>query len=1060
MATTLALMLNGQQSDTTTSSSPLNQNDESLKEIKDEADSINVVVGKQKPRPSSAINLSSIFNTPVDVHNLSNQSFNQNESILDSDDRTNDSVEIGSDDQLQPPRLNGFLSALQNRQKMSIFSGTDSSQSLDSFTLNHHLQLQQPSTPHHHHHHHRFTLNTSLGTRPYSPVGSELDALKFERECVNCGTQNTSQWRTNGNGHYLCNACGLYKKYNGEDRPPASIQQPRKRTNQQPKQCSNCGTLTSSMWRRTANKQVACNACGLYYKLYGVNRPLEMRKDIVYPRNRYSKLNGIQAKSKVPNSSNHSTQPPPSHHLNSFTNSLQAISSLKHQSSQSQSSLSSLNLSNSKLNGLNLTSTPRLMKSSSMQNNSKQIGLEQSKSFIANDRTHSTDLNKTMKASARIPSISIIDNHSDSFDDQPISLIKTNNVQNSNELHQGLGGTSLLENLNRLINPTQINQSNRIKRKTNGLDCSQNSIKECNNTLNHIDNSNNNTNNKINTNENNADDTSDDDGENLAARNNAVVIKDEPINDHPNGNDDGINTEYDDAANRKNGFHNENCEPIDQDEVVDDDDGDGEDHHYDEDEDQNDEVSHKRLQAQIQLKSEIDSDDGDGDVDGKEELIVQADVTNLSNETTPTVSKHNYGRSNVVGYSNEDSDNSQNLAAFAPLQRLSELYANNPLAAQTQAALTSAILQSGSFPMDPAFQSLFCNPTMASMLQAFNLNGLFNAEQNTHQNRLQHHMMMNSVEENDMKNLHDTFEQINENVPKNLSSNLTPNECANCGSLSTTSHGLKRFGSHYLCSKCLHQRRKTSAESNSSGSHSSRKSKPRDVICSNCGVTQSSEWRRNVRGQIVCNACGLYYKLHNRDRPIHMRRDFIAHRKRTPNVNYSKNKNKKDSDETIATEQSNSDSQMISNTNMMVITGAGRSKSTVAIESKTFPTNNGIDEGNISYEKSSSSINKSILNDSNEYYSENENTADYDDSELSHRSLDAIKRMRTNENEIDEFDESIANSPCGSTSSLETDNTNSSELSAKKRKQSNPKRYIKIDETNEKATRKAKTKSN
>lgn len=144
----------------------------------------------------------------------------------------------------------------------------------------------------------------------------------------------------------------------------------------------------------------------------------------------------------------------------------------------------------------------------------------------------------------------------------------------------------------------------------------------------------------------------------------------------------------------------------------------------------------------------------------------------------------------------------------------------------------------------------------------------------------------------------------------------------------------------------------------------------------------------------------------------------------------------------------------------MVITGAGRSKSTVAIESKTFPTNNGIDEGNISYEKSSSSINKSILNDSNEYYSENENTADYDDSELSHRSLDAIKRMRTNENEIDEFDESIANSPCGSTSSLETDNTNSSELSAKKRKQSNPKRYIKIDETNEKATRKAKTKSN
>lgn len=61
-------------------------------------------------------------------------------------------------------------------------------------------------------------------------VSNESDSIKFERECVNCGTTNTSQWRTNGNGHYLCNACGLYKKYNGEDRPPASIQTPRKRT--------------------------------------------------------------------------------------------------------------------------------------------------------------------------------------------------------------------------------------------------------------------------------------------------------------------------------------------------------------------------------------------------------------------------------------------------------------------------------------------------------------------------------------------------------------------------------------------------------------------------------------------------------------------------------------------------------------------------------------------------------------------------------------------------------------------------------------------------------------
>lgn len=79
---------------------------------------------------------------------------------------------------------------------------------------------------------HKKQQQTPDGIQPLSPSlnQSELDAVKYERECVNCGTQNTSQWRTNGHGHYLCNACGLYKKYNGEDRPPASIQQPRKRT--------------------------------------------------------------------------------------------------------------------------------------------------------------------------------------------------------------------------------------------------------------------------------------------------------------------------------------------------------------------------------------------------------------------------------------------------------------------------------------------------------------------------------------------------------------------------------------------------------------------------------------------------------------------------------------------------------------------------------------------------------------------------------------------------------------------------------------------------------------
>ncbi|PAV83439.1 hypothetical protein WR25_08678 isoform C [Diploscapter pachys] len=55
------------------------------------------------------------------------------------------------------------------------------------------------------------------------------------------------------------------------------------------------------------------------------------------------------------------------------------------------------------------------------------------------------------------------------------------------------------------------------------------------------------------------------------------------------------------------------------------------------------------------------------------------------------------------------------------------------------------------------------------------------------------------------------------------------------------------------------------------------------LVCSNCNGTNTTLWRRNSEGDPVCNACGLYFKLHNVQRPVAMRKEGqLQTRKRKP----------------------------------------------------------------------------------------------------------------------------------------------------------------------------------
>ena len=52
------------------------------------------------------------------------------------------------------------------------------------------------------------------------------------------------------------------------------------------------------------------------------------------------------------------------------------------------------------------------------------------------------------------------------------------------------------------------------------------------------------------------------------------------------------------------------------------------------------------------------------------------------------------------------------------------------------------------------------------------------------------------------------------------------------------------------------------------------------MSCQNCSTSITPLWRRDEYGSVLCNACGLFLKLHGRPRPISLKTDVIKSRNR------------------------------------------------------------------------------------------------------------------------------------------------------------------------------------
>jgi len=121
------------------------------------------------------------------------------------------------------------------------------------------------------------------------------DATPGVKMCSHCRATSTPLWRREPTTlKPLCNACGLYLQQRNKLRPQELIDADLDDDSDSSDrsggpECSHCHTHNTSVWRRSKTGEQLCNACGVYSRLRGKDRPLSLKRNKIKPRTKHAK---------------------------------------------------------------------------------------------------------------------------------------------------------------------------------------------------------------------------------------------------------------------------------------------------------------------------------------------------------------------------------------------------------------------------------------------------------------------------------------------------------------------------------------------------------------------------------------------------------------------------------------------------------------------------------------------------------------------------------------------------------------------------------------------------